>query len=121
MYHPHTRPLSTLPAAFFDLSSALHSSPLFRSLPLPSPAALISSRASPLAKLLPISDDVKQSMAGLLTAPPLHVDTVAKAVVRCVMSGEDIRTGAQTIQDIQRLAGFNTPGTTAQVNDGAFI
>lgn len=95
MYHPHTRPLSTLPAALLDLSSSLHTS-LHSSLPLlPTPARLLSHPLAP-ASLAPL--------ARLLTISPLHVDTVAKAVCEAVL-----RQSVQGVVDtrgIKALAGW---------------
>ena len=98
MYHPHTRPISTLPAALLEASAAFHKSPPLP-LPLPTPAALLSSSLAP-ASLRPL--------AKLLTTPPLHIDTVAKAVCKAI---EDPSVhGAIDVAAICRLAGWKEDG-----------
>ncbi|SNX87480.1 uncharacterized protein MEPE_06190 [Melanopsichium pennsylvanicum] len=93
MYHPHTRPASTLPAAILEASAALHRSPPLP-LPIPTPAQLI-------AKL---SSSASQSMARLLTTPPLHIDTVAKAV--CAAIEDQSVFGPVDVYGIRKLAGW---------------
>lgn len=88
MYHPHTRPLSTLPSAFFDLSSTVHASlPAF----LPTPAKILDTLG-------------QDSLARLLRHSPLHIDTVAKAASEAI-SRSDV-SGPVGIEGIKRLAGF---------------
>ncbi|KDN45254.1 hypothetical protein K437DRAFT_256701 [Tilletiaria anomala UBC 951] len=106
MYHPHTRPLSTLPAALLDLSSSLHAS-IARNLPfLPTPASLLLNPHSPLNTSS--SEEARRSLARLLTSAPLHVDTVAKAVVQSVLD-TGVAPGAKDVEEIKRLAGWNLP------------
>ncbi|KAK0532307.1 hypothetical protein OC834_002649 [Tilletia horrida] len=135
MYHPQTRPLSTLPAALLDLSASVHarldgapssdpgstgdtSGPtrLPFGLRIPTPASLIRT----------LGPSSVQPLADLLTIPPLHVDTVAKAVCAAI-AGETggakavgtsvtaevaARDGPVSVgevlatQDIRRLAGW---------------
>ncbi|KAN0063796.1 hypothetical protein ACQY0O_003846 [Thecaphora frezii] len=96
MYHPHTRPLSTLPAAILEASAAFHRSPPLP-LPLPTPAAVLSSSLAPAAL---------RPMARLLTTPPLHIDTVAKAVCRAI--ADATVAGPIDPTHIQHLAGWHT-------------
>jgi hypothetical protein len=104
MYHPHTRPISTLPAALFDFSSSVHQLLSSFSLGQLTPAALL---RSPLIAFLP--RDTRESLARLLTYPPLHVDTVAKAVVNCVLEDGIVEPpGAKGVDDIRRLAGWKS-------------
>ena len=90
MYHPHTRPLSTLPSAFFDVSSTIHASlPGF----LPTPAKVLDTLG-------------QDSLARLLRHSPLHIDTVAKAASEAIKR-QDV-TGPVGIEGIKRLAGFKS-------------
>ena len=102
MYHPQTRPLSTLPAAAFDLSSWVHGMLAQARVPLPTPAWLLSQ--FPGADL--------SALSRLLTTPPLHVDTVAKAACESILDPH-IR-GPLGVESIQQVAGF--PNTTASTN-----
>ncbi|CDS00159.1 uncharacterized protein SPSC_00176 [Sporisorium scitamineum] len=95
MYHPHIRPASTLPAAILEASAALHRSPPLP-LPIPTPAQLIAR--------LGAGSSPSQSVARLLTTPPLHVDTVAKAV--CAAIEDQIVFGAVDVYGIRKLAGW---------------
>lgn len=95
MYHPHTRPASTLPAAILEASAALHRSPPLP-LPIPTPAQMIAKLGG--------SNDASQSMARLLTTPPLHVDTVAKAV--CAAIEDQGVFGPVDVYGIRKLAGW---------------
>lgn len=93
MYHPHTRPLSTIPAAIFDLTSTLHSKHLQSKLPFPTPSSILSrlsTNLEPISKLLRIS--------------PLHVDTVAKAVCESILDPK-VKGEIET-SGIKRLSGW---------------
>ncbi|OWZ30012.1 mitochondrial protein [Cryptococcus neoformans c45] len=89
MYHPHTRPLSTLPAFLIDLSSKLSAA-------LPSPLQNIPSLFSPQSA-------IRGALEGARTFP-LHVDHVANAVLKCVENGE--RRGVVEVDEMRRWAGF---------------
>lgn len=81
MYHPHTRPVSTLPAFLLSLSA---------SLPIPNPFAS------------------KSFLGGgieALKTQPLHVDHVAEAVIRSI--GEEGRQGVIDVETMRTWAGFN--------------
>ncbi|WFD45577.1 hypothetical protein GLX27_000198 [Malassezia furfur] len=95
MYHPHNRPWSTVPATLIDASNYMHRLHRKWKLPIPSPADILASRAVPQA-LHPLS--------AALTTPPLHVDTVAHAVLAAIES-EHVR-GAQNVEAIRQLAGW---------------
>lgn len=88
MYHPHTRPLSTLPSTLLDISALVHSS-LPSAIPTPADALRLAGQG-PLARLLTLS--------------PLHVDTVAKAVGASL--SDDSVFGPVDTQRIKKLAGF---------------
>ncbi|WRT63558.1 uncharacterized protein IL334_000463 [Kwoniella shivajii] len=64
MYHPHIRPLTTLPAFLIDMSSKLSTA---------------SGIANPFASKSPL-----HGMMESLRTYPLHVDHVASAVLRCI-------------------------------------
>ncbi|WVQ80463.1 hypothetical protein IAT38_002568 [Cryptococcus sp. DSM 104549] len=83
MYHPHVRPLTTLPAFLIDLSSKLSTS---TSLPNPF------SPSSPLHGALES-----------LRTYPLHVDHVAGAVLRCIEEG---REGVVEVPEMRAWAGL---------------
>ncbi|UZJ56549.1 hypothetical protein CBS101457_005869 [Exobasidium rhododendri] len=103
MYHPQTRPLSTFPAAAFDLSTWIHSTIAKAGIPLPTPAWLLSK--FPAADL--------SALSRLLTTSPLHVDTVAKAACEAIVN-KSIQ-GPFGVEDIQRLARFKSQvGTASQ-------
>ncbi|OXB34246.1 mitochondrial protein [Cryptococcus neoformans] len=89
MYHPHTRPLSTLPAFLIDLSSKLSAA-------LPAPLQNIPSLFSPQSA-------IRGALEGARTFP-LHVDHVANAVLKCVENGE--RRGVVEVDEMRRWAGF---------------
>lgn len=102
MYHPHTRPLSTLPSTLLDLSSTVHSL-----LPrwVPSPAVLLKAAQ-------------QDSLARLLTLSPLHVDTVAKAVGQAVNQGDIF--GIIDTQRIKALAGWKNLGEGSPFPEACF-
>ena len=88
MYHPHVRPISTLPAFALSMTASLHDS-----LRLSNPFAS------------------KSPLHGALEAfrtHPLHVDHVAEAVVRSILD-EDVR-GVVDVELMRRWAGFETAG-----------
>ena len=91
MYHPHIRPVSTLPAFLLSLSAELADRT-----GLPNPFA----SKSPLA-----------GAAEALRTHPLHVDHVAEAVLRCM--ADDGREGAVDVLTMRKWAGFTASGTNA--------
>ncbi|PWZ03551.1 hypothetical protein BCV70DRAFT_197765 [Testicularia cyperi] len=93
MYHPHNRPASTLPAAILEASAALHRKPPLP-LPIPTPAQLLAR----------FGGESLQPIARLLTTPPLHIDTVAKAV--CAAIADSSVVGPVDVYNIRRLAGW---------------
>ena len=92
MYHPHTRPATTLPATLFDASYNLHALHERMRIPLPTPADVLR-RIS-----------VTKSLAGALTTPPLHTETVGAAVANAIMDQHVF--GALEVNDIRRLGGW---------------
>lgn len=107
MYHPQTRPLSTLPAAALDLSSWLHHKHIQSGIPLPTLAALLN--AFPAADL--------SALSRLITLQPLHVDTVAKAACEAILNST-IR-GPVGTQGLQDLAGFRSKDRTTTSGIGS--
>lgn len=97
MYHPQTRPLSTLPAAAFDLSASLHKWHESSRLPIPTAASIL--KSFPGADL--------SALSRLMTLPPLHVDTVAKAA--CAAISDDNVRGPIDTYAMRKLAGFEKP------------
>lgn len=95
MYHPHTRPWSTVPATLLDASHYLHKQHKKWKVPVPSPADVLSSKATP---------EALRPMSAALTTPPLHVDTVAQAV--CEAIDLDSVRGALDVDTIRQLAGW---------------
>jgi hypothetical protein len=71
LYHPHIRPLSTLPAFLLSLTAGAHDR---INMPLP---------FSP--------DSVFGGAAAGLRTHPLHVDHVAQSVLRCIERPEEVR------------------------------
>ncbi|WFC98644.1 hypothetical protein MYAM1_001375 [Malassezia yamatoensis] len=95
MYHPHIRPWTTLPATLIDVSAYVHSIHRKWRIPIPSPADILASRLMPQSV---------HPLAGALTTPPLHVDTVALAIINAI-ENEHVR-GAQGVEAIKQLAGW---------------
>lgn len=84
MYHPHLRPLSTLPSFLLSLSAGLADRTA-----LPNPFA----SKSPL-----------HGAAEALRTHPLHVDHVAEAVLRSI--ADEQRSGVVDVQTMREWAGF---------------
>ncbi|ORY31932.1 hypothetical protein BCR39DRAFT_465115 [Naematelia encephala] len=88
MYHPHIRPLSTLPAFLLSLTATL---------------AEHTSGSNPFAS--------KSALAGAAEAMrthPIHVDHVAEAVVRCI--ADENKEGVVEVNTMREWAGFNGRG-----------
>ncbi|WVQ93993.1 hypothetical protein IAU59_001071 [Kwoniella sp. CBS 9459] len=79
MYHPHIRPLTTLPAFLIDLSSKLSTSVGIQ---------------NPFASKSPLHG----AMEALRTYP-LHVDHVASAVLKCIQEGREGVVGVKEMRD----------------------
>ena len=95
MYHPHNRPWTTVPATMIDASYHLNRLHRRWRVPVPAPADVVASR------LVPSSF---HPLAGALTTPPLHVDTVATAVCEAIEC-DDVH-GVQDVPSIRQLAGW---------------
>lgn len=104
VYHAHLRPLTTPAATLLDLSAAIHKR-VPRSIPTPS--SLLRSLGSIHSTSSPL-----ESMANMLTIPPIHVDHVAEAI--CVaFESQDVR-GIVGVRRMRELIGWPIEG---QVDD----
>jgi hypothetical protein len=92
MYHPHIRPLSTPLAVALDITSTLH-----RRFSPHLPASL-QTPAVPTGSTL---DSVRRS----LQIPPIHVDHVVSAVLRCI-EDESVR-GVVDTRMMRRMVGWD--------------
>jgi len=98
IYHPHTAPLTTLPATLLEASSHLQSAlpTLLRAStafpPSPSPTAALPSALS--------------SVASLLTVPPIHVDAIGESICRAIE--DDAMVGVLDVAGMRGLLGFDT-------------
>ncbi|KAG9004260.1 hypothetical protein FRB94_002480 [Tulasnella sp. JGI-2019a] len=106
MYHPHLRPFTTPVATLLDLSSNLHHNPPFR-LPLPLPSNILRSMVAPRKSAdseesSSVEPSALSSMANALEVPPIHVDTVADAIVEIVQHRPDVcgPVGVEAMRDI---------------------
>lgn len=94
MYHPHVRPLSTLPAFGLSLSAALADrTRIFQ--------------PNPFASRSPIHGALEA-----LRTHPLHVDHVAEAVIRSIE--DEGKEGVVDVQTIRRWAGFKVKEEAAE-------
>lgn len=105
MYHPHNRPLSTVPATLLDASVHIHRQLAWLGLPTPAGALDM------LGRIAGPQQAVAASLAGLLTQDPLHVDTVASAVVRAVLD-RNVSPGPKEIAQIKELANWRISDST---------
>ena len=92
MYHPHIRPLSTLPAFLLSLSAGLADRTGF-----PNPFA---------------SKSLLAGAADSLRTHPLHVDHVAEAVIRCI--GDEGKQGVIDVPTMRAWAGFPGSGVVGE-------
>ena len=99
MYHPHTRPLSTLPSFMLSCTASLHDSLGANQLPL--------SPSNPVAQA-----------ARALQTHPLHVDHVASAVLKSILEG---RQGVVDVPTMRRWAGFKVRGDELVVDESIKI
>ncbi|WVF66378.1 hypothetical protein IAT40_001118 [Kwoniella sp. CBS 6097] len=95
MYHPHIRPLTTLPAFLIDLSSKLSTSIGIQ---------------NPFASKSPLHG----AMEALRTYP-LHVDHVASAVLKCIQEGREGVVDVKEMRDWAGLGRWKKEGAAVQV------
>jgi hypothetical protein len=94
MYHPHIRPISTLPAFALSVSAGIHDR-----LRLPN--------------IFP-SKSILGGAADALRTHPLHVDHVGEAIIKVISEG---REGVVDVDMMRRWAGFNEKKGTLQGAD----
>ena len=95
MYHPHTRPLSTLPSFLLSCTASLHDA--------------LGANQLPLAASNPISQ-----AARALQTHPLHVDHVASAVLKSIV---ECREGVVDVPTMRQWAGFKVQGADVKVDE----
>lgn len=88
MYHPHIRPISTLPAFALSLSAGIHDT-----LRIPNIFA---------------SKSLLGGAAGALRTHPLHVDHVGEAIIKVIT---EEREGVVDVDTMRRWAGFGQKGS----------
>ena len=91
MYHPHVRPISTLPAFALSLSASIHDT-----LRIPNIFA---------------SKSFFGGAADALRTHPLHVDHVAEAIIKVIQEG---REGVVDVDTMRQWAGFGAQKGTLQ-------
>ncbi|GAA5868316.1 hypothetical protein JCM3774_001004 [Rhodotorula dairenensis] len=97
MYHPHLAPASTLPATLFEATSAVHRL-------VPESLHVLPSASAPRVP----SDMVPpayQSLAALMSVPPIHVDAVGAAVCQAIASPEV--DGIVDVARMRHMLGFD--------------
>ncbi|KAF9265435.1 mitochondrial protein [Marasmius fiardii PR-910] len=112
VYHAHYRPLTTPIAAIFDLSATLHTK-----IPngIPKPAEVIRQIGNALSpRSVPSEGQVDmgsslESVANVLSIPPVHVDHVGEAVAVALQS-DDVR-GVVGVSRIRELIGWRSMGS----------
>ncbi|TBU65793.1 NAD(P)-binding protein [Dichomitus squalens] len=120
IYHPHFRPMISPAAALLDLSATIHSK-----LPagFPTPAGLLRTLGSlmprPVSGRESLVDSPFNSIARVLTVPPIHVDHVAEAVcIAADNSRTDVR-GPYGLEALRELIGWHQKGQKSQQQAGA--
>jgi hypothetical protein len=94
MYHPHIRPISTLPAFALSVSAGIHDT-----LRLPNIFA---------------SKSLLGGAADALRTHPLHVDHVGEAIIKVITEGQE---GVVDVNTMRRWAGFGGQKGTLQGAD----
>ena len=108
VYHPHYRPLTAPIAALLDLSASIHSN-VPPSIPTPSRLLRALGSAFPSNQ----GSSPLESIANVLTIPPIHVDHVAGAI--CVALDRQIR-GAVGVRAMRELIGWSESGNASAVH-----
>ncbi|KAG1756706.1 mitochondrial protein [Suillus paluster] len=107
IYHPHVRPMTTIPATIFDVSARIHAAvPTY--IPMPS-SVLRWLGTSVCPDATDKTPSALTSMANLLSIPPIHVDHLAEAICLSLDPARDIR-GVVGVRDIRHLIGLSQMG-----------
>jgi len=127
IYHPHSRPVSTLPATVIDLSASIQ-----KRLPVALQAKTLSSSLNTLALFSPLLASLikskntdlapfSESIANLLSIPPVHVDSVAESVCRLIegTAADQTFPSVVGVKEMRRLIGFKD-GTESE-SDNATV
>ena len=112
IYHPHLRPIISPLAALLDLSATIHAK-----VPagFPTPSAVLRTLGAalprpPATQSSLVPDTPFDSMARVLTIPPIHVDHVAEAI--CI-AADNARTdvkGPYGVKEMRELIGWHQKG-----------
>lgn len=107
IYHPHIRPMTTIPATIFDVSARIHNAvPSY--IPMPS-SVLRWLGTSVFPNATDKTPSALNSMANLLSIPPIHVDHLAEAICISLDPAKDIR-GVVGVRDMRQLIGLSQTG-----------
>ncbi|KAG2357683.1 mitochondrial protein [Suillus spraguei] len=112
IYHPHTRPMTVIPATIFDLSARIHNAvPSY----IPMPASVLRwLGTSVFPNASEKTPSALHSMANLLSIPPIHVDHLGEAICITLDPAKDIR-GIVGVRDMRQLIGLSQTGTVESV------
>lgn len=107
IYHPHIRPITTIPATVFDVSARIHAAvPSY--IPMPS-SVLRWLGTSVCPGATDKTPSALTSMANLLSIPPIHADHLAEAICISLDPAKDIR-GVVGVRDMRQLIGLSQSG-----------
>ncbi|KAG2158188.1 mitochondrial protein [Suillus bovinus] len=104
IYHPHNRPITVIPATIFGLSARVHDAmPSY----IPMPASVLRWLGT---SVFPSAADktpsALNSMANLLSIPPIHVDHLAEAICVSLDPAKDIH-GVVGVREMRQLIGLS--------------
>ncbi|KAI1795851.1 NAD(P)-binding protein [Ganoderma leucocontextum] len=111
IYHPHFRPIVSPLAALLDLSATIHAK-----LPsgFPTPSAVLRTVGSlvprPPSARESLVDSPFNSMARVLTIPPIHVDHVAEAICIAADNSRADVHGPYGLEGMRELIGWHQKG-----------
>lgn len=107
IYHPHIRPMTTIPATIFDVSARIHNAvPSY--IPMPS-SVLRWLGTSVFPNATDQTPSALNSMANLLSIPPIHVDHLAEAICISLDPAKEIH-GVVGVRDMRQLIGLSQTG-----------
>jgi len=104
IYHPHTRPMASIPATIFDFSARIHDAmPSY--IPMPSSVLRwLGTTVCPYAT--DKTPSALTSMANLLSTPPIHLDHLGEAICLSLDPTKGIR-GVLGVRDMRELIGLS--------------